>query len=107
MSAEDNGHDLLDQGDNDRGGRSLEGSEAMRPVFVGNLIPGFSATDITDVFERPRKAVEVPEGSDPNRPIPVDRVDVKRGYCFIFLKDAESEDDKRRIERYVSEINGM
>jgi arginine/serine-rich splicing factor 4/5/6 len=79
--------------DNQNGG--VIGSTAMRPVFLGNLNNNFAAADVKDVFET----------ADP--PIPVDRVDLKRGYCFVFLKDAASEAGKQRAENFVSDINGM
>ena len=44
---------------------------------------------------------------DPRRPIPLDRVDMKRGYCFVFLKDASSAAEKERVENYVADISGM
>lgn len=44
---------------------------------------------------------------DPRRPIAVDRVDIKRGYCFVFLKDVTSQAEKERIENYVADIGGM
>ena len=44
---------------------------------------------------------------DPRRPIALDRVDIKRGYCFVFLRDVTSMAEKERIENYVSDINGM
>lgn len=44
---------------------------------------------------------------DPRRPIALDRVDMKRGYCFVFLRDVTSMAEKERIENYVSDINGM
>ena len=33
--------------------------------------------------------------------------DMKRGYCFVFLKDPENQSEKDRAEAYVSEISGM
>lgn len=44
---------------------------------------------------------------DPRRPIALDRVDMKRGYCFVFLKDVSSMAEKERIENYVADISGM
>ena len=32
---------------------------------------------------------------------------MKRGYCFVFLKDPETQSEKDRAEAYVSEISGM
>ena len=75
------------------------GSAALRPVFLGNLIPVYTPETVCAVFERPT----IPNAE----PVFVDRVDVKRGYCFVFLKDARNESDKRQIEEFVSKINGM
>jgi hypothetical protein len=101
--AEDSGPSRAEEGgDNDSG--EVIGSAAMRPVFLGNLIPGFAPEKVTDVFERPFQ----PNKSDkPYAPIPVDRLDQKRGYCFVFLKDAATQADKDAAERFVLDINGM
>ena len=32
---------------------------------------------------------------------------MKRGYCFVFLKDAANQAEKERAERFVQEISGM
>merc|ERR1719329_1764512 len=40
-------------------------------------------------------------------PYAIDRVDMKRGYCFVFLKDPDTQAEKDRCENYVAEINGM
>lgn len=32
---------------------------------------------------------------------------MKRGYCFVFLQDPKTIEEKNRIEAYVGEINGM
>jgi hypothetical protein len=55
--------------------------------------------DVISIFERPK--------SDKHDPIPVDRIDLKRGYAFVFLKDATSQAQKEKAERYVSDMNGM
>ena len=41
------------------------------------------------------------------KPIPVDRLDQKRGYCFVFLKDAVVQEDKDNAEQFVEAISGM
>ena len=84
---------------NDFNNDAVIGSAALRPVFLGNLIPVYTPETVCAVFERPT----IPNAE----PVFVDRVDVKRGYCFVFLKDARNESDKRRIEEFVSKINGM
>ena len=33
--------------------------------------------------------------------------DIKRGFCFVFFKDAPNMEEKRRTEDFVDEINGM
>lgn len=88
-------------------GRDSEviGSAALRPVFLGNLYPDYSADKIKELFSRPIPPPGCSEGQ--YNPIPVDRVDVKRGYCFVFLKDAASQQDKDQVERFVADINGM
>jgi arginine/serine-rich splicing factor 4/5/6 len=81
------------------------GSPAMRPIFLGNLKHNYQADDITSIFQKPLD----PPGSEPGafRPIAVERLDQKRGYCFVFLKDAESAADKDNAERYITAISGM
>ena len=80
------------------------GSAALRPVFLGNLITSYSAGLVQELFEKPMQ----PPNTDGNfTPIPVDRIDLKRGYSFVFLKDAKSQADKDNCERFVSAINGM
>jgi hypothetical protein len=37
----------------------------------------------------------------------VDRIDIKRGFCFVFLKDAASQEEKDQIEAFVAAIQGM
>ncbi|ACI65069.1 predicted protein, partial [Thalassiosira pseudonana CCMP1335] len=65
----------------------------MRPIFFGNLSHNCVASDVENIFRNPR------------RPLPIDRVDMKRGYCFVFLKDAVDEVEKRRIQNYVVDIS--
>lgn len=84
------------------GGGVAMGSSALRPVFLGNLSNSYTSGDIMQLFERP---INPPNTNF--KPIPVDRVDLKRGYCFVFLKDAVGQDDKDNAERFVSDINGM
>jgi splicing factor, arginine/serine-rich 4/5/6 len=80
------------------------GSSALRPVFLGNLQTPYSVEDVVAIFERPQQ----PPGSKTRfTPIPVDRIDVKRGYCFVFLMDALTQADKENAELFVLDINGM
>jgi arginine/serine-rich splicing factor 4/5/6 len=81
------------------------GSAAIRPVFLGNLRGVFEAEQVTEIFTRPIVPRDTPEGT--YSPLAIDRVDVKRGYCFVFLKDATSQAEKESAERFVTAINGM
>lgn len=87
------------------GDDAVTGSSAIRPVFLGNLKPNYAADDIIRIFEQP----VVPPGTEEGtyKPIPVDRLDQKRGYCFVFLKDAVVQDDKDNAEKFVAAISGM
>ena len=80
------------------GGGSLSGSAHIRPVFLGNLDFQVTAEEISDIFTRPY--TDTP-------PMPVERVDLKRGFAFVFLEDAKSDEEKLRVEDYVDRINGM
>jgi arginine/serine-rich splicing factor 4/5/6 len=82
----------------------LIGSASLRPVFLGNLDANFRSEDVIAIFEKP---VEPPNPSMRFSPIAVDRIDVKRGYCFVFLKDVSTQTEKEQAERFVQEINGM
>jgi hypothetical protein len=88
---------------------SSGGSMALRPLFFGNLTSNYSTDQITQVFENPLSFESLRNHADAATflPIPVDRIDVKRGYCFVFLKDAESAADKERIEAFATAIHGM
>ena len=87
-------------GNNGEDDGAVVGSAALRPVFLGNLMSDFTADAVTEIFTKPIK-----EGYDP---IPVERVDMKRGYCFVFLKDAPSQDAKEKIQDFVEkDLNGM
>jgi len=99
---ESEGHQ--DNENNDSGSKVI-GSAAMRPVFLGNLIPEYSSDKILELFTRP---IPPPGATEETyRPIPVDRVDVKRGFCFVFLKDAASQEDKEQAEKFVEALTGM
>jgi hypothetical protein len=85
------------------------GSPAIRPIFMGNLMPDCTTEDVTRLFENP--AGILPSSSPvlerTYRPFPVDHVDLKRGFCFVFLKDATSQSLKNEIDAFVEVINGM
>jgi RNA recognition motif-containing protein len=80
------------------------GSTSLRPVFLGNLDLDYRSEEVISIFEKP---IEPPNASMRYNPIPVDRIDVKRGYCFVFLKDVSTQSEKEQAERFVQEINGM
>lgn len=81
------------------------GSAAMRPIFLGNLKPNYQPDDVKAIFQKPI----LPPGTEDGAfaPIEVERLDQKRGYCFVFLKDASSASDKDNAERFVAAISGM
>ena len=81
------------------------GSSALRSIFLGNLHLGYTTDDVREIFEKPHIPPNAPEGFYDS--IPVERIDVKRSYCFVFLKDATSQERKEKVERFVSDINGM
>ena len=81
------------------------GSAAIRPVFLGNLKTTYTAPEVEAIFTRPILPPGTEEGTF--QPFDVDRVDLKRGYCFLFLKDATSQAQKESAERFVEAINGM
>jgi hypothetical protein len=97
-SAEENKYGAHRIGDN-----SNNDSEALPPVFLGNLLQSYSADAVTELFERPIQ----PSEKTNYYSIPVDRIDIKRGYAFVFLKDARGPEDKLNVEGFVMDINGM
>lgn len=80
------------------------GSSSLRPIFLGNLTPGYKTEDVIDIFERP---IAPPQSSRKYGTIPVDRIDHKRGYCFVFLKDVSTQAEKEQAESFVKDIQGM
>jgi hypothetical protein len=67
---------------------------------------GFGSNEVIEIFQKPM----IPPDSFPKvpfKPIAVDRLDLKRGYCFVFLKDVANVAEKEQVERFVSDINGM
>ena len=94
-------------GSNHRGdmgnGGGIIGSSALPPVFLGNLLSTYRADAVTALFERPIQ----PSQKTVYHSVPVDRIDIKRGYCFVFLKDALTQADKDNVEGFVLDINGM
>ncbi len=81
------------------------GSAAMRPIFLGNLKSNYDPDDVKAIFQKPILPPGTEEGAF--QPIFVDRLDQKRGYCFVFLKDATTAADKDNAERFVAAISGM
>lgn len=83
----------------------LVGSAAITPVFLGNLMMNYASDDVLAIFSTPLGPPGTPAGT--YKPIRVDRLDQKRGYCFVFLKDASSQEEKDNVERFVEAISGM
>lgn len=90
--------------DNWNGGSEGSGG-ALRSIFLGNLHLGYTTDDVANIFEKPVIPPNAPEGFF--QPIPVERIDVKRSYCFVFLKDAPNQEVKEKVIKFVSDINGM
>lgn len=91
-------------GDTSKSG-DVVGSSTLRPIFLGNLNPSYTAEDVISIFERP--IVPSTKGDKRYTTIPVDRIDHKRGYCFVFLKDVTNQREKEMAESFVIDINGM
>jgi len=108
---EDSGEPSAANDDDDDGNQkddSVVGSSAMRPIFLGNLNLGYTAEEVVRVFETPILPPDLGDDEAAKyKPMPVKRIDHKRGYCFVFLQDAETQSDKGRIQDYVKLINGM
>lgn len=100
-----NDETAITESSNQNGESGIVGSAALRPVFLGNLKMEYTGEDVIAIFHTPIAPSGTPEGT--YRPIPVDRLDQKRGYCFVFLKDAVSQEDKDNAERFVAAISGM
>ena len=90
---EERGNGSTDEGRTGGGGGG-GGGMAMPTVFFGNITLNCETSVVVDMFEK----------QDP--PILVERVDMKRGFCFVYLKDAIDQDDKERIQRFVQSANG-
>jgi hypothetical protein len=93
------------QGSDGGSNNKVIGSAAIRPVFLGNLRPEYSSDKIHELFSRPLTPPGATDGT--YQPIAIDRIDVKRGFCFVFLKDASSQEEKDQVEKFVAAINGM
>lgn len=108
------GHGMTNDGS--LNGSAGGGGMAIRPIFLGNLSHGCLASDVEGLFLHPVATgmggmggdAHDPDGmGDRPAPFAVDRVDMKRGYCFVFLKDADTLAEKDRVEQYVADIGGM
>lgn len=72
-------------------------------IFFGNLDYGASTEDIQAIFEQP-----LPGIGDGMAPVGVERVDLKRGFCFVYLKqDFKSLQEREAAYNYAQRINGM
>eukprot|EP00984_Skeletonema_dohrnii_P021927 scaffold11059_cov72-Skeletonema_dohrnii-CCMP3373.AAC.1 len=88
----------------------------IRPIFLGNLSHSALSSDVEHMFRNPvsrgssygTNGEEKEEGmASEIAPFDLDRVDMKRGYCFVFMQEPKTIEEKNRIEAYVGEINGM
>ena len=96
--------DATDAKETKESSEEVVGSAAMRPIFLGNLKPNYQADDVKAIFQKPI----LPPGQEGTlQPITVERLDQKRGYCFVFLKDATTAADKDNAEKFVAAISGM
>jgi arginine/serine-rich splicing factor 4/5/6 len=96
--------DVNERSDISQNGNAVIGSAAIRPVFLGNLKPEYSTAKVEELFAAP---INPPNCTATFKPIAVDRIDIKRGFCFVFLKDAASQEEKDQIEAFVAAIQGM
>ncbi|KAL3810170.1 hypothetical protein ACHAXA_007057 [Cyclostephanos tholiformis] len=99
-------------GGGEGGGSTGGGNLYLRPIFFGNLSHSCLATDVEKLFINPPPLPGGGGGMDDGAgearsPFSLDRVDMKRGFCFVFLKDPPNVNEKRRCEDFVEEINGM
>lgn len=100
-------HDASNNYNNNNNSDTFDNSAmALRPLFFGNLLLNYSTDQIKNLFEHPESIDTLPNHTE-LRPIPIDRIDIKRGYCFVFFKDATSIQEKERIESFCMTINGM
>ncbi|KAL3782639.1 hypothetical protein ACHAW5_007364 [Stephanodiscus triporus] len=88
------------------------GNLYLRPIFFGNLSHDCLATDVEKLFLNPPPPPTGGGGMDEGTgevraPFDLERVDMKRGFCFVFLKDPPTIEEKSRCEDFVEEINGM
>jgi hypothetical protein len=108
MADHDPSHDdsAMNESSNRNGDSSgIAGSAALRPVFLGNLKMNYASDDVLAIFNTPLVPPGTPAGTF--QPLRVDRLDQKRGYCFVFLKDATSQEEKDNAERFVEVLSGM
>ena len=108
MADHDPSHDdsgMNESSDHNRDSSAIAGSAALRPVFLGNLKMNYASDDVLAIFNTPIAPPGTPAGT--YKPIRVDRLDQKRGYCFVFLKDATSQEEKDNVERFVDALSGM
>jgi hypothetical protein len=83
------------------------GPYALRPVFLGNLTPGFEPNAAIDLFERPIQPTTAGSANQEFAPMPVERIDLKRGYCFVFLNDVATRAQLAQTEAFVALLHGM
>ena len=85
------------------GSTSNGGIPAIPSMFLGNLDYGTNVSDIRNIFERP-----LPGIGDGMAPMEVEKVDLKRGFCFVYLKqNFKSLEERNAVYTYAERVNGM
>jgi len=90
-------------GDAPMDGSTSGGIPAIPSMFLGNLDYGTNVSDIRNIFERPLPGIG--DGMDP---MEVEKVDLKRGFCFVYLKqNFKSLEERNAVYTYAERVNGM
>jgi len=90
-------------GDAPMDGGSSTGIPAIPSIFLGNLDYGTNVSDIRNIFGRP-----LPGIGDGMAPMEVEKVDLKRGFCFVYLKqNFKSLEERNAVYAYAERVNGM
>ena len=70
--------------------------DQLAKISDGNLDYGCTVTDVDAIFS-PAAAPGCPT---------VERIDLKRGFAFVFFNDAAGDSERDAVEALVSDING-
>lgn len=100
-----NGHNPPPAAENGMGGGGIP---EVPSVFLGNLDYGATTTDVEAIFGQPLQVPGVDLSQLPVGGIRVERVDLKRGYCFVYLKQCWTSVEQRDlVYNYAQRISGM